>query len=223
MKRLLLALLILSACGRPLTDGEAAFMEDLQGKTFNAARARLHVYTERRSVTFKRQKRPRVTCQERIFPEPKGETVTATTAAVALFSRVFFSSDYYTEDYMKDYPERINLYAAMLFAHEATHIWQWQNRKITGYHPLKAASEHIASSDPYLFEVDSKTRWLDLPYEQQASVVEEYICCQALDPEAPRTTRLRDMLREAFPLGDLKLPKDIILPWDDAKTQGICR
>ena len=52
-----------------------------------------------------------------------------------LFQTVMVAPDYYLDDYVSDYPDRINLIAAMYFAHEMTHIWQWQNRELTGYHP----------------------------------------------------------------------------------------
>ena len=111
----------------------------------------------------------------------------------------------------------------MLFAHEATHIWQWQNRKKTGYHPLKAAAEHGAVDDPYLFEVSTKNSFLSYPYEQQASLVEEYVCCKSLDAQAPRTKRLESMLKGAFPLGNIVIAQNVTLPWEGAKTHRICR
>lgn len=213
----------LSACGRPLTTAERAFMADLQGESFNAARARLHNGALVGSVTFRRKARPRLSCKERLFPPAQGEIVTTSPAAVALFSHIYFAKDYFSQDYMRGYPSEMNLYAAMLFAHEMTHIWQWQNRRTTGYHPLKAASEHGALDDPYLFDVSTKTRLLDHGYEQQAAIVEEYVCCAALDPTAPRTKRLETLLREAFPLGRLRIPPNPRLPWEGAQTKGICR
>lgn len=224
MRLVFFALLIaLSACGRPLTQAERAFMADLQGESFDATRARLHDGALVGSVTFQRKARPRLACRERIFPPAREEVITTRPAAVALFNHVFFTRPFYTENYMQGYPDELNLYAAMLFAHEATHIWQWQNRAETGYHPLKAAAEHSASDDPYLFDPDTQARLLDHPYEQQAVVVEEYVCCAALDPDAPRTARLEELLRDAFPMGRLHIPEKVILPWDGAETRGICR
>ena len=48
----------------------------------------------------------------------------------------------------------------MLFAHEMTHVWQWQNRQATGYSPLRAAREHDFKADPYLYDISTKTRFL---------------------------------------------------------------
>jgi len=224
MRLITIALVLsLAACGRPLTTGEAALLSQLYGESFATDRARLHNGALVGSVTFKRKKRPRLTCRERIFPEGRDEIVTTSPAAVALFNHVFFAKPFFSKDYMHGYPESMSLYAAMLFSHEATHIWQWQNRATTGYHPLKAAAEHAAVDDPYLFNVSTENRFLDYPYEQQASLVEEYVCCTSLDPEAPRTKRLHIMLSEAFPLTDLHIPQEVSLPWDGAETRNICR
>ena len=219
----LVALLLVASCGRPLTEGELAFAKAMHGDTLATDRVRFVEGALVGSVTFQRQARPRLTCQERLYPEPRTEIVTASPAAVALFNRVFFTRDYYAADYLPRYPEEMDLAAAMLFAHEVTHIWQWQNRARTGYTPLRAAREHVRSDDPYLFDPDHVGNFLYYGFEQQASIVEEYICCTALDPDAPRTARLHSMLEGAFPVGDLRIPDRIYLPWAGAEIEGICR
>lgn len=219
----LLSLMLLTACGRPLTPAEKSFATQVHGDTLNTARIRFHNGAIIGSTTYKRQKRPRLTCRERILPEPKSETVTVSPAAVAVFNRIFYAHDWYAEDFLPQYPEKMSLVHAMLFAHEITHVWQWQNRAQTGYSPLRSAAEHQMADDPYLFDIETEARFLDYGYEQQASIVEEYVCCAALDPQAPRTKRIAGMLRGAFPLGRLHIPQDVILPWDEAETRGICR
>ena len=215
--------LSLSGCGRPLSHTEKSFIHQIYGESFATSRARLHNGALVGSVTFQRKPRPRLTCRERLFPPAEDEIVTTSPAAVALFNHVFFAKPFYSNDYLEGYPNSMSLYAAMLFAHEATHIWQWQNRAKTGYHPLKAAAEHSTVDDPYLFDINTENRFLDYPYEQQASLVEEYVCCTTLDPEAPRTQRLEEMLSAAFPLGKLHSSQEVSLPWDGARTQRICR
>lgn len=177
-----------------------------------------------RAVTFRRPARPRTTCRELILPPPTSDIVTAKPAAVALGNRVLFDKDWYLDDYLPDYPDRINLIAAMLLAHELTHVWQWQNREMTGYHPFKAASEHRRGSDPYLFDINKLPRFLEFAYEQQASIVEEFVCCRALAPQAPRTKRLHAMIRQAMPLAPLpqSRPHDVELPWKGVQLDGIC-
>ncbi len=217
-------LLILSACGRPLTEAETAFAKSIHGDTINLAKIRFWDKAPTKSVTFKRKPRPRTTCREKILPPPTTEIVTAKPAAVALFNRVWYDEDWYLEDYLPDYPEKINLIAAMLFTHELVHIWQWQNRKLTGYHPLKAAREGIVLDDPYLFSIDNDRTFLDFGYEQQASIVEEYVCCRALDPTGQRTERLFTLITEYMPLTPLPQSREftVRLPWAGVELDGIC-
>ncbi|WP_093028145.1 hypothetical protein [Ruegeria marina] len=225
MLRVLFVILFVAACGRPLTDTERDFASRLHGAALDLDRVRLVEGAPVGPVTFHRKPRPRVTCRERILPPAREEIVTAKPAAVTLFQKVYFTRDWYVDDYLPGYPERMNLVAAMLLAHELTHVWQWQNRHVTGYHPLRAAAEHGASYDPYLFELETSPNFLDYGYEQQGAIVEEYVCCRALAPEAPRTLRLHGMLSAAFPVSDLpraSRESDVLLPWKDAELNGIC-
>jgi hypothetical protein len=223
--RACLILLLVASCGRPLTETERAFALTIHGDAIDLDRVRLVRGALVGSVTFRRPARPRVTCRERILPPPTTDFVTASPAAVVLFNRIHFTRDWYIDNYMPRYPERLYLIEAMLLAHEMTHVWQWQNRATTGYHPLRAASEHSSSPDPYLFDLTDTPKFLDYGYEQQGSIVEEYVCCRALAPDAARTRRLHDMLSAAFPVS--RLPgsgreNDVVLPWKGAELNGIC-
>ncbi|MEP5168132.1 MAG: hypothetical protein ABJQ23_16080 [Shimia thalassica] len=218
-----LALFLLLSCSRPLTPSEIAFAQDIQGDTINISKVRMTRDVPLGVATFQIEKRPRLTCRERLFPERDAKTVTVSPAAVVLWNRVLFSKDWYTADYLKDYPQQIDLVAAMLFAHEITHVWQWQNRDLTGYSPWGAAREHQNGSDPYLFDIETQTSFLDYGYEQQASIVEEYLCCALLDPDAPRTHRMKGLLDEVFPLQSLPQPNEVLLPWDGVELEGICQ
>ena len=224
IRLLLLCLRILAACGRPLTESERAFLDGLHGAGLNADKVRLVRGAPVGSVTFRRMPRPRVTCRERILPPVKEETVTSSPAAVALFNRIFFVKDWYTEDYLPEYPDKLHLVEAMLLAHEMTHVWQWQNRKRTGYHPLRAAAEHGSRRDPYLFDLEGDPDYATYGYEQQGAIIEEYVCCRALAPQAARTRRLHRMLASAMPLSPLPQSResDVYLPWKDAELTGIC-
>lgn len=215
---------LVAGCGRPLTDTERAFAQKIHGPAVDLDRVRLAKGALVGSVTFKRPARPRVTCRERILPPPKSDIVTSRPAAVVLFNRIHFTHDWYLDDYMPQYPDRLYLIEAMLLAHEMTHVWQWQNRELTGYHPLKAATEHGRSDDPYLFDASVEHDFLDYGFEQQGAIVEEYVCCRALAPEADRTQRLHDMLAEVLPVSELPQSRahDVILPWRGAELRGIC-
>lgn len=226
LRLFILVLLVLSGCGRPLTSNEIAFSDTLFGAHVDTDRVRFVKGHFAQSYTFQYQARPRVTCTERIYPPSQTQTDTITTSpgAIALFNKVFYRTNLFLEDYGYAVQGRGNLYALMLFAHEMTHVWQWQNRKRTGYHPLRAAREHKPGHDPYLFELGSQPDFLSFPYEQQASIVEEYVCCRALAPKAARTQRLHDMLGRAMPVAQLSqiAPDHAFVPWKDVQTRGIC-
>ncbi len=227
MIRLLLLILALlpAACGRPLTEAERSYLSGLHGSTLDLDRVRLVRGAPVAAVTFRRSPRPRLSCRERILPPVKDEIVTSSPAAVALFNRVFFARIWYADDYLPEYPERLHLVETMLLAHEATHVWQWQNRRRTGYHPLRAAAEHGSRRDPYLFEMTGEAPdFLSYGYEQQGAIVEEYVCCRALAPQAPRTHRLHAMLARHMPVRPLPQSResDVYLPWKDVELRGIC-
>lgn len=223
----LVVLFLLAACGRPLTPSEQAYLAALHGDGLDTSKIRLVDGNPIGDVTYQIPVRPRVTCQERLWPPvTETRTITVSPAATTIFNRVLFREDVYRPDFLKGYPNRIDVFDAMLFAHEATHVWQWQNRKLTGYTPLKAAREHTASSDPYLFDTEAARDFLEFGYEQQGSIVEEYVCCRLLDPQAPRTDRLRRMIGKYMPVDRIDAAIDrpvVILPWKDAQTSGICR
>lgn len=224
MRALLFLLLgLLAACGRPLAPSEVAFLQAVHGPGLQTEKVRMVDGAPLRSVTLTLPPRPRRTCAERLNP-PRTEPITITTgpAALVLFNTILMNPDIYTQDMLPGWPDRLSLPHAMLLAHEATHVWQWQNRAQTGYHPIKAAREHRRSADPYLFDPDSPADFLSYGYEQQGAIVEEYLCCALLDPAAPRTARLRAMLRPHFRLADLPVTT-LILPWDGVQPKGICR
>jgi hypothetical protein len=223
MRRSLLALLLLAACGRPLTPNEVAFLGELHGPGLDTGRVRLHDGIQIGSPRILPAP-PRLTCQSRIFPPPRGETVRVHTGAIAMFEDVYVRRDLYREDMVEGWPEVLPLADAMLLAHEMVHAWQWQNRGITEYFPLKAAFEHVGAPDPYLFDLDTSTDYLAYGFEQQGAIMEEYVCCRTLAPESPRTERLHDMLSEYFPLRPLDAPMTewVALPWDGVEIEGIC-
>ncbi len=225
MRVVLVLLVLLAACGRPLTPLERSYVLALQGDEVDTARVRLIDGHPGAAITYKRPVRPRLTCSERIWPPSRGETVTVQPGGMVIFNHMLLRDDLYRDDFLGKYPEEIDLADAMLFAHEMTHVWQWQNRKRTGYNPLKAASEHGNSPDPYLFEDGTGVKFLEHGYEQQGAIVEEYVCCALLDAEAPRTERLHAMISEAMPMSRLdKVLKHraVRIPWTGAKLENIC-
>ncbi|MFW2541385.1 hypothetical protein ACN2XU_01995 [Primorskyibacter sp. 2E107] len=227
MRIVLFFLLLLSACGRPLTTSETAYLKAIQGDQINTGRIRVIDGHFAGSYVYTIPVRPRTTCQERIWPPlDKAKTIEVSPAASVVGNTMMIRKDLYAEDLMQGWPKQIDLFQAMLFAHEATHVWQWQNRARTGYHPMKALSEHATSADPYLFDPDNTRDFLSYGYEQQGSIVEEYVCCRLLDPDAPRTARLRDMIARHMPVDGLDRALGtgtVKLPWSGVETKGICR
>ncbi|MGH1412808.1 MAG: hypothetical protein ACRBB0_04910 [Pelagimonas sp.] len=227
MRYVLIFLLVLSSCGRVLTPSETAYLQAIHGDQLDPKTIRIVNGHFAGSVTYQIPVRPRTTCQERIWPpQTESKTVTVSPAATVLFNKVLYRKDLFAKDFMPGWPEKIDLFYAMLFAHEATHVWQWQNRDRTGYHPIKALNEHANNADPYLFDPDNTRSFLDYGYEQQGSIVEEYVCCRLLDPKAPRTARLRAMIAQEMPIDglDRALGQGTVrLPWSGVQTKGICR
>ena len=220
MSRYLFVFLLLSACGRPLTTTETALVSDIFGPTLNSQKVRIVEEAPLRSFTVNLPPRPRVTCQEQVVPVRTG-TVSVTPAGLVAFNRLFLSPGWSLPDFVPDYRDEVSLYETMLFAHEMTHIWQWQNRKRTNYHPLKAAAEHLRSDDPYLFDPATAQPFLSYGYEQQAGLVEEYVCCALLDPDGARTARLRTLISTEIPLGDIPRAQTYIA-WPEAPRSGLC-
>ncbi len=219
----ILLVLALAACGRPLTEGETRLAKALHGDTLDTARVRV-LENGIVGVTSRTYPvRPRTTCRERILPPAEAPTFTARTAGVVLGQTMNIRPDWYLPDYTEMPGGEMSLVAAMFFAHEITHVWQWQNRAVTGYSPFRAATEHGFGADPYLFDAATARPFLDYGYEQQASIVEEYVCCATLDPGGARTARLRALLSEAMPVSALPLAgRQVRVPWDGVETRGIC-
>jgi len=221
----LAALLLLAACGRPLTTSEMAFLDTLQGDMLDPAPVRIRGDLAP-GAPVEVPPRPRLTCQERLFP-PRVESFHSTPGAMAIFESIHVRPDLYRGDFIRgDWEGQAvpALLDAMLLAHEMTHVWQWQNRELTGYHPLRAAFEHVGNPDPYLFDPETQADFLSFGYEQQGSIVEEFVCCRTLAPDAERTQRLYDMISKVMPVERYSdLARDgIILPWAGAEIEGIC-
>jgi hypothetical protein len=220
--------LVLAGCGRPLTDSETAYLSALTGDRIDLAAMRLVDGNPAGAISYTIPVRPRLTCQERLWPPlQEARRVRVSPGASVLFNTVMLRRDLYRDDFLAGFPERIDLYQAMLLAHEAVHVWQWQARARTGYHPLRALNEHAVRDDPYLFDPDTgRRRFLEYGYEQQGAIVEEFVCCAILDPEAPRTARLRALISQDLPVAGLEAMlgnPDIVVPWSGAQVRGICR
>ncbi len=223
--RILLAFLLLTACGRGITDSEQLLIGQIMGDTLRTSDVRMVEagFIGLRTRTF--AARPQITCREKIAPPPSGPTIQTRTAGAVAWTHVLTNPDWTLPNYAPDYPESFNLVAAMYFAHEMTHIWQWQNRAVTGYSPFRGLAEHKPGVDPYLFDPNEEINFLDMGYEQQASLVEEFICCRTIAPEAPRTERLFQVLAAVMPVQhptQTPRPSEVYGIDENADLVGIC-
>lgn len=200
---LAILLFVLAGCtGRPLTPAETALLAPLHGRTLDTRSMRLTRAPIVGLFPITYDARPRTTCRERIAPPLTGR-ISARTGGIVLFQKLFLSGEAWQRDYASEATgDPLDLAGAMFLAHEATHVWQWQNRGLTGYHPARAFTEQVMEDDPYLLDADPARQFLEHGHEQQASLVEEYLCCATLDPEGGRTLRLRSLLRQVMPVAD---------------------
>lgn len=223
--RFLLAFLLLAACGRLITDSEQRLVDDIMGDTLNTAPVRMVEAGFIGLTTRTYPTRPQTTCREKINMPPSGPTIQTRTAGAVAWTHVLTNPDWTLDDYAPEYPEAYNLVAAMYFAHEMVHVWQWQNRAVTGYSPFRGLAEHKPGVDPYLLDPDDKTTFLELGYEQQAVLVEEFMCCRALAPTASRTQRLYETLRGVMPVQpptQTPQPTEVYGVYEDANLDGVC-
>ncbi|MGB3556397.1 MAG: hypothetical protein WBA25_17350 [Jannaschia sp.] len=216
---LLLTLLLAGCATRPLTGPERALLAPIHGATLDTAPVRVVDAPIVGLFPITYDARPRTTCRERISPPETGR-ITARTGGLVLFQTLLLRPDIAARPLAAD---PLDLGDAMFLAHEMTHVWQWQNRALTGYHPVRAIAEQVAIDDPYLLDPDDPRGFLELGYEQQAVLVEEYLCCATLDPRGARTSRLHRLLRQVMPVASPDaFPRPVVLPWRGAEVWGIC-
>ncbi len=208
---LLLGALLLGACGRPLTDNEAQMARDIFGEEIDTEQVRIAkdfgFVPPPRSATVKLQR-----AKLREDPCTRQPTPPRTEAppGFAIGNTVFLREGFYQADAGLFWPEAFVVPQSFVFAHEMVHVWQWQNRDKTGYSPLRAVGEALPGRDAYYFESTEGFRFEDFGFEQQASIVEDYLCHAYLDPANPRRAELRAVLAPVLPIGELDEKIDAI-------------
>ncbi len=195
----LVLLAVLAACSRPLTPAEEAFANDLFGPDLDTSKVR--VAQGLGVVPLYRTVPANVTLVEGTdracvrTPQPRGAQP---PQAFAVGNRIHFETGLYSSDMVIQWPERLRVPQALVLAHELTHVWQWQNRERTGYSPARAVAESIELADPYFSEGDAA--FFSFGYEQQAAILEDYVCFAFANPDHPRRQELREILAPVFPL-----------------------
>ncbi len=198
----LCALLSGAACTRPLASGERALARDVFGQSLNVEKVRVAkgfglapppTSTPLPPVTGGGiAPRPGI-CDRVPRDGPAGPP-----PAFALYNRVHMMGRFYKTDTAYQWPEKVLLPEALIMAHELTHVWQWQNRKRTGYRPAREALESVFNLDPYFYTPEQGDGFLTYGYEQQGALVEDYLCFAILDPANPRRTEVRDIIAPYF-------------------------
>ena len=192
---------VLSACSRPLTDAEVEFAQDLFGSSLNTESVRVsHGLGLTPPPVVLERKRTRVVPTEKAClrtPQPRGAQP---PRAFALRNGMFFSNELYSDDMILEWPERLRVPQALIFAHELTHVWQYQNRASTGYSAWRAVAESIRLADPYYSE--GKEQFFKFGFEQQAAIIEDYVCFAFANPNHPRRAELRAILAPVLPIDE---------------------
>ena len=195
-----LACLCLAACGRPMTSAEENMARVVFGPTLDTSKI-----TVAQGAGIFPASKTRVTRTRLVrgtdkacirTPQPPSD---APAPAFAFRNKVRFNSGLYSDDMATEWPKRLRFPHALIFAHELTHVWQWQNRKRTGYTPFRAAMESLRLVDPY-YAPPGEAAFLSFGYEQQAAIVEDYLCFAFANPTHPRRAELRAILEPVFPV-----------------------
>jgi len=209
MKRLA-ALLLLSACARPLTPNEDAFAEALFGDSLDR-----EAVTVRAGIGVLPLPRPRpapdTPSEARKVPDGFCKRVPSPSkgprwpAAFVLWDDVFFSYKFYRTDTFAGWPDSVPLPQFLIMSHELVHVWQWQNRDRTGYRPSRSAAEAGIGVDPYYWQDEAAQEFLSYGFEQQAAMIEDYVCYRLFEPDAPRVEELYQIIDPVLPLDGLEL------------------
>lgn len=198
--------LTLAACGRPLTESETRFARAVFGNEIDVKRVRvaqdlgLLPPFPTVPVAAKALRGTSAACVR--TPQPAGER--PPPEAFALYNTMFFRSGLYSGDMALTWPRGLRFPQALVLAHELTHVWQWQNRARTGYTPIRAVAESVRQDDPYFSAGDEAPSFHAFGFEQQAAMVEDFVCFTIANPAHPRRAELRALLAPVLPVADFE-------------------
>jgi len=199
-----LVLLSVAACSRQMTDGEIAYTEGIitQGVDFGEVR---FSGQEKQGI----QKAERILAQEVLGASASEESVDRLISglpslfgadAFVIGNTVYFDSDVYSSDFSTSTIDSDR----WLMAHELTHVWQWQNRDVTGYTFAKVVSEHLNyGDDVYEYTLAQGKKFTEYRFEQQGAIVQCFAMLRQLMPSDPLTVRHESLIRSEFPLDAL--------------------
>ena len=177
-----------------MTEAEVALATDVFGDGLDTAPVRIGkdiglAPPPRRAEVSVEVRRPAEDPCVRVPPPPRN----AAPPAFAVGNSIYFSGQFYSVDGGFLWPDAVRLPHTLILVHELVHVWQWQNRDLTNYTPFKALSEGF-SGDAYFYGADDAPDLFRFGYEQQASIVEDYLCYLILDPSDPVLGDLRTLV-----------------------------
>ncbi|MGR3362614.1 MAG: hypothetical protein ACU0CY_00390 [Maritimibacter harenae] len=208
----LAALALVAGCSRSLTPNETVFARNLFGDTLETEEIEVLAgvgvlplpVKDARPAASKgeaaQDPEPREPPEDLCVRKPNPRKYWRWPAAFVLGDDIYYSYRWYPHDAFMGLPERALYPDTVLMAHELVHVWQWQNRDRTNYSPLAAGNESIESRDPYWWESEGAQEFLSFGYEQQAAIVEDFVCYALFDPEDPKLDELADILRPVLPV-----------------------
>ena len=97
---------------------------------------------------------------------------------ITIGNTVFYltsDSDFYSSNIALGWPNPPIRNGIALLAHELVHVWQYQNRKLTGYSLTKVLAEHVKYPNPYNYNLLPGKDFLSYRFEQQGSIVEDFV------------------------------------------------
>ena len=200
--------LLLAACSRPLTENEARFAGELFGDSLDPAEVRVRVGAGITPLPAPAPAAPEQGARADIpegfctrIPQPRK---IRWPAAFVLGNSVFFKREYYAADTFPGWPDSFLMPQGLIMVHELTHVWQWQNRATTHYSPLRPLAEAARKADPYIWDQTGPRPFQAYGFEQQAALIEDYLCYRLFESTAPRLDELRAILAPVLPLQRLE-------------------
>jgi hypothetical protein len=125
--------------------------------------------------------------------------ILARPEAVTVCNDIYYLQNY-ADDFLSGWPRSINVGDASLLAHEMTHVWQYQNRGLTGYSLVKVIAEHLRHKDPYAYSIEPGKSFLDYRYEQQGAIVQRYAFLLFVNTDPAEFQQLERLIKDVIPL-----------------------
>lgn len=195
---------LLTACSRPMTDGEIAYGNELFTRGLNFEEVRFSGQ-ERQGIQKAKEKLAQEHASVLSNQKDSEKLISAIPSlfgadAIVIGNTIYFDSDVYSLDFSESVADSDR----WLMAHELTHVWQWQNRDYTGYTFSRVVSEHVEFGDSvYKYILVDGKRFTDYRFEQQGAIVQCYAMLRQVRPNAPVTLKHERIIRSEFPLDAL--------------------